>query len=167
VRLVLENSRNEWVKLEQELEVLTLYLDIEKMRFNDGFHYWINIEGDVDTEGVKIPPMLIQPYVENAIWHGLMHKESEGNVTISIAQKTDNLLEINVLDDGVGREKAMALKSKTATKNKSLGMEITSDRLNIINHLYGVNAEVDIQDLKNKEDLACGTNVRLRLNIQI
>jgi ligand-binding sensor domain-containing protein len=166
VRLVLENSRNEWVKLEQELEVLTLYLDIEKMRFNDGFHYWINIEGDVDTEGVKIPPMLIQPYIENAIWHGLMHKENGGNVTISITQKIDNSLEINILDDGVGREKAMILKSKTATKNKSLGMEITSDRLNIINHLYGVNAEVEVQDLKDKEGVACGTNVRLRLNIQ-
>lgn len=165
VRLVLENSRSEWVKLEQELEMLTLYLDIEKMRFNEGFQYWINIEGGLDTEGVKIPPMLIQPYVENAIWHGLMHKEGGGNVTISIAQKLDNLLEINILDDGVGREKAKILKSKSAIKNKSLGMEITDNRLSLINHLYGVSAEVYVQDLIDNEGVACGTNVRLQLNI--
>ncbi len=163
VRMVLENSRSEWTSLEQELNILTLYLDIEQTRFNNSFQYWINIEGDVDTEGVKIPPMLIQPYVENAIWHGLMHKESGGNVTISIAQKNDNLLEINVLDDGVGRQKAMAIKSKTATKNKSLGIEISNDRLKIINQIYKVNAIVTIQDLVDVEGEPCGTNVCLRL----
>jgi tetratricopeptide (TPR) repeat protein len=163
VRMVLENSRSEWISLEQELNILTLYLDIEQTRFNNSFQYWINIEGDVDTEGVKIPPMLIQPYVENAIWHGLMHKEGGGNVTISIIQKTDNLLEINVLDDGVGRQKAMRIKSKSATKNKSLGIEISNDRLKIINQIYKVNAKVVIQDLVDSEGNPCGTNVCLQL----
>jgi tetratricopeptide (TPR) repeat protein len=163
VRMVLENSRCEWISLEQELNILTLYLDIEQTRFNNSFQYWINIEGDVDTEGVKIPPMLIQPYVENAIWHGLMHKESGGNVTISILQKTDKLLEINVLDDGVGRQKAMRIKSKSATKNKSLGIEISNDRLKIINQIYKVNANVVIQDLVDSEGNPCGTNVCLQL----
>jgi tetratricopeptide (TPR) repeat protein len=163
VRMVLENSRSEWISLEQELNILTLYLDIEQTRFNNSFQYWINIEGDVDTEGVKIPPMLIQPYVENAIWHGLMHKESGGNVTISIIQKADNLLEINILDDGVGRQKAMKIKSKSAMKNKSLGIEISNDRLKIINQIYKVNANVVIQDLVDSEGNACGTNVCLQL----
>jgi tetratricopeptide (TPR) repeat protein len=163
VRMVLENSRSEWISLEQELNILTLYLDIEQTRFNNSFQYWINIEGDVDTEGVKIPPMLIQPYVENAIWHGLMHKEGGGNVTISIIQKTDNLLKINVLDDGVGRQEAMKIKSKSATKNKSLGIEISNDRLKIINQIYKVNANVVIQDLVDSEGNSCGTNVCLQL----
>jgi tetratricopeptide (TPR) repeat protein len=163
VRMVLENSRSEWISLEQELNILTLYLDIEQTRFNNSFQYWINIEGDVDTEGVKIPPMLVQPYVENAIWHGLMHKEGGGNVTISIIQKTDNLLEINVLDDGVGRQEAMKIKSKSATKNKSLGIEISNDRLKIINQIYKVNANVVIQDLVDSEGMPCGTNVCLQL----
>jgi tetratricopeptide (TPR) repeat protein len=166
VRMVLENSRSEWISLEQELNILTLYLDIEQTRFNNSFQYWINIEGDVDTEGVKIPPMLIQPYVENAIWHGLMHKESGGNVTISIIQKTDNLLEINVLDDGVGRQEAMKIKSKSATKNKSLGIEISNDRLKIINQIYKVNANVVIQDLVDSEGEPCGTNVCLQLALK-
>ncbi len=163
VRMVLENSRNEWISLEEELNILTLYLEIEQKRFNNGFEYWINIESDVDTEGVKIPPMLIQPYVENAIWHGLMHKDGKGNVTISVAEKGDNILEINVLDDGVGRQKAQALKSKTATKNKSLGMEISTDRLNILNQMYKINTQVEVQDLVDSEGLPCGTNVCLRL----
>ncbi len=163
VRMVLENSRSEWITLEQELNILTLYLEIEQTRFNNSFHYWINIEGDVDTEGVKIPPMLIQPYVENAIWHGLMHKDGHGNVTISVTQKEDDTIEINITDDGVGREKAMALRSKSATKSKSLGIEISTDRLNIINQIYKVNAHTEIQDLVDEHGLPCGTNVRLRL----
>jgi tetratricopeptide (TPR) repeat protein len=163
VRMVLENSRNEWISLEEELNILTLYLEIEQTRFNNSFQYWINIEGDVDTNGVKIPPMLIQPYVENAIWHGLMHKEGNGNVTISIQEKEENIIEINVLDDGVGRQKAKALKSKTATKNKSLGMEISTDRLNIINQIYKVNTKVEVQDLVDSQGIACGTNVCLKL----
>jgi tetratricopeptide (TPR) repeat protein len=163
VRMVLENSRSEWITLEQELNILTLYLEIEQTRFNNSFHYWINIEGDVDTEGVKIPPMLIQPYVENAIWHGLMHKDGHGNVTITVSQKPDDTIEINVTDDGVGRKKAMALRSKSATKSKSLGMEISTDRLNIINQIYKVNAHTEIHDLVDEHGQPCGTNVCLRL----
>jgi sensor histidine kinase YesM len=166
VRLVLENSRSEWVTLEQELETLTLYLDIEQMRFNNRFHYWINLENDVDTEGVKLPPMLIQPYVENAIWHGLMHKEEGGNVTISITEKSNNQLEINILDDGVGRKRAMELKSKSATQRKSFGMEISADRLKIINQIYNVNAQVFVHDLTDERTgEATGTRVQLILAV--
>ncbi len=166
VRLVLENSRNEWITLEQELETLTLYLEIEQMRFNNRFKFWINLENDVDTEGVKIPPMLIQPYVENAIWHGLMHKEGTGNVSISIVEKADNQLEINIIDDGIGRKKAMELKSKTAISHKSFGMEISADRFKIINKMYNINAQVIIHDLTQPEtNEAIGTRVQMILHI--
>jgi sensor histidine kinase YesM len=166
VRLVLENSRNEWITLEQELETLTLYLEIEQMRFNNRFQFWINFENDVDTEGVKLPPMLIQPYVENAIWHGLMHKDDIGNVTITISQKADNQLEINVIDDGVGRKKAIELKSKKAAQRKSLGMEISAERLSIINQIYKVNAQIIIHDLTDpKTNEALGTKVQLLLSV--
>jgi Histidine kinase/7TM diverse intracellular signalling len=166
VRLVLENSRNEWITLEQELETLTLYLEIEQMRFNNRFQFWINFENDVDTEGVKLPPMLIQPYVENAIWHGLMHKDDTGNVTITISQKADNQLEINVIDDGVGRKKAMELRSKKAAQRKSLGMEISAERLSIINQIYKVNAQIIIHDLTDpKTNEALGTKVQLLLSV--
>jgi tetratricopeptide (TPR) repeat protein len=166
VRLVLENSRSEWITLEKELETLTLYLDIEQMRFNNRFKFWINLENDVDTEGVKLPPMLIQPYVENAIWHGLMHKEGTGNVTISIAEKTPNQLEINIVDDGIGRQKATALKSKTAMTRKSYGMEISADRLKIIRQIYPVNIDVFIYDLTDPETgEVLGTRVQLLLSI--
>jgi tetratricopeptide (TPR) repeat protein len=166
VRLVLENSRSEWITLEQELETLTLYLDIEQMRFNNRFQYWINLENDVDTEGVKLPPMLIQPYVENAIWHGLMHKEGDGNVTISILEKGNNQLVINILDDGIGRKKAMELKSKTATQRKSFGMEISADRIHIINQIYKTNAQVTVYDLTDETTgEATGTRVQLLLSV--
>jgi hypothetical protein len=166
VRLVLENSRSEWITLEQELETLTLYLDIEQMRFNNRFQYWINLENDVDTEGVKLPPMLIQPYVENAIWHGLMHKEGDGNVTISILEKSNNQLTINILDDGIGRKKAMELKSKTATQRKSFGMEISADRIHIINQIYKTNAQVTVYDLTDEQTgEATGTRVELVLTV--
>jgi sensor histidine kinase YesM len=165
IRMVLENSRSEKVTLENELETLKLYIEMEAMRFRGKVKYKININEAVDTSDIQIPPLLIQPFVENAIWHGLMHKEEGGEVIIDVSQAQDYLLHIEIIDNGVGREKAMEYKSKSATINKSFGMKVTAERIELINQMYKTNTKIVVLDLKNSENNAIGTKVIVEIPI--
>jgi sensor histidine kinase YesM len=126
-----------------------------------------HIAEDVDTNSIKIPPMLLQPFVENAIWHGLMQKEGEGTISIDISMSNEQLimsneqlLKISITDDGIGREKAAELKSKSAT-HKSHGLKVTSQRIEMMNKLNSSGAKVNIVDLKDEQGNAVGTKVEL------
>ena len=163
IRLVLENSRSEKVTLQKELETLKLYIELEAMRFKDKVQYKINVVPHIDQQYIEIPPLLLQPYVENAIWHGLMHKPEGGNITIDIAQPDEYLLHIEISDDGIGREMAGQHKSKSATRQKSFGLKMTSERLDAINHIYQTKTEVKIVDLADTEGNAAGTKVIIEI----
>ncbi|HOZ78040.1 MAG TPA: histidine kinase [Ferruginibacter sp.] len=165
IRLVLENSRSEKVTLEKEMETLQLYINLEAMRFKDKVKYQIHIAPDIDQQYIKLPPLLIQPYVENAIWHGLMHKKEGGNIVIDITQTTDYFLLVEIKDDGIGREQAAAYKSKSATKQKSFGLKMTSERLEMINQVYGIKADVQVEDLKDEMKNAKGTKVIIKIPV--
>ena len=155
MRLILQNSRSNYISLKDELEALDLYMQMESLRFANRFVYEINVAPDIDTSSTLIPPMLIQPYVENAIWHGLMHLPDrsqgtpseqagkkdgqEGKVEIIIDRKEESLYCV-ILDNGIGREKATALKAqKPGNRKRSMGMQITKDRIEMINKLYNTN----------------------------
>ena len=163
IRLVLENSRSEKVTLQKELETLKLYIELEAMRFKDKVQYKINVVPHIDQQYIEIPPLLLQPYVENAIWHGLMHKPEGGNITIDIAQPDEYLLHIEISDDGIGREMAGQHKSKSATRQKSFGLKMTSERLDAINHIYKTKTEVKIVDLVDADGNAAGTKVIIEI----
>jgi hypothetical protein len=165
IRLVLENSRSKKVTLQKELEALKLYIELEAMRFKNKVQYQINIPATIDQQYIEIPPLLLQPYVENAIWHGLMHKMEGGNIIIDISQLSEHLLHIEITDDGVGREQAATYKSKSATQQKSFGLKMTSERISIINQLYHINAEVIIKDLKDSMNNSTGTKVIIQIPI--
>lgn len=166
IRLVLENSQNERVVLEQDLEALKLYLEMERIRFKEKLRYEIRIDSNVDAEYLEVPPMLIQPYVENAIWHGLMHREEGGTVSIGLEYDVEaGVLAAVIRDDGVGRRKALALKSKSAAY-RSLGMSITGERIGLINERYQVNATVTVRDLYLDSGEAAGTEVVLRIPVK-
>jgi sensor histidine kinase YesM len=107
-----------------------------------------------------IPPMLLQPFIENAIWHGLMQKETEGTITIGIKMEGEEALNISITDDGIGREKAAELKSKSAT-HKSHGLKVTSQRIDMMNKLNSTGARVNIFDLHDDQGNATGTRVQL------
>ena len=165
IRLVLENSRSEKVTLENELETLRLYIEMEAMRFKGKVSYHINIAEGIDTGYIQIPPLLVQPFVENAIWHGLMHKEEGGIVKVEVTQPNENLLHIEISDDGIGREKAAEFKSKSATVNKSFGMKVTNERIELINQLYNSTTKVQVFDLNNQQGQATGTKVVVEIPI--
>ncbi|MGG9964154.1 histidine kinase [Ferruginibacter sp. SUN106] len=163
IRLVLENSRSEKISLQKELETLKLYIELEAMRFKDKVKYQINVVPHIDQQYIELPPLLLQPYVENAIWHGLMHKPEGGNICIDISQPEEYLLHIEITDDGIGRDKASEHKSKSATRQKSFGLKMTSERLDAINHIYQTKTEVQIIDLKDETGNSAGTKVIIQI----
>ena len=165
IRLVLENSRSELVPLQSELEALQLYIELEAMRFKQKVQFRITVAPDIDQRFLNIPPLLLQPYVENAIWHGLMHKSEGGTVTVEVGQPQENLLHIEITDDGVGRQRATELKSKSAGKHKSFGMQVTADRIRMINQLYAIQTQAQIVDLVDSFGDACGTRVILDIPV--
>lgn len=164
MRLVLENSKSDRITLQQEVETLQLYMEMEAMRFKEKLHYKIDIADNLDMDYIEIPPMLIQPYVENAIWHGLMPKEDGGTLLVAFRCE-DNILQITIKDDGVGRARAAELKSQSATAHKSFGMSITHERMELINQLHNTSLSVIVNDLHDGHGNATGTEVIIDIPI--
>ncbi len=162
VRMILQNSQAALITLESELESLELYLDLEALRFNNHFTYTVKLSSDIDAEIMKVPPLIIQPYVENAIWHGLMHKEEKGHLDIAI-NMSYNFLLIKITDDGIGRKQAAAQNSKYATKHKSVGLKITAERIAKIQGLTVNESPVTIKDLIYADGSAAGTEVIIKI----
>jgi ligand-binding sensor domain-containing protein len=163
IRLVLENSRTEKVTLDNEMAALELYIEMEALRYKHKLNYEIKIDPSVQMDFIEIPPLLVQPFVENAIWHGLMHRKEGGNLLVEVTQPQENTLRIEITDDGIGREAALALKSRSATRQKSFGMQITSERLQAINEIFGIQAHVFVKDLLDTEGGALGTKVIIEI----
>lgn len=167
IRLILQNSRSNLINLKDELEALKLYLQMEQLRFREKFDYEIIVDPSVNLPATVIPPMLIQPYVENAVWHGLLHKKnaSGGKVEIELKEEKDCLV-ISIKDNGIGRKKAEEIKSKKRTQSrKSMGTQITGDRIAVINHLYSTAASADTIDLEDEHGNATGTKILIRIPI--
>lgn len=163
IRMVLYNSSQKVISLKQELEALELYMKIEKLRFDDQFDFEIKHHEKLVLEAIFIPPMLLQPYVENAIWHGLMHKKNgKGILKISIESGESSII-ISIEDNGIGRQKAEEVKSKSAQSNKSMGMSITQNRMNFSELVTNLRFGVRIIDLYDDHDLAAGTRVIIEM----
>ena len=161
VRMILENSREQEIELGKDLKAVEIYMQLESLRLKHGFDYNIIVNPEVDTENILVPPLIIQPFIENAIWHGLQHLNGRGKIEININKNNDELL-IKISDNGVGREASRQVKSLAEGESrKSLGMKITSDRINLYNNIKNVKAFFEIEDLK-----PTGTLVMLHLPYQ-
>jgi sensor histidine kinase YesM len=161
IRLILNNSEKATVTINEDIEALTLYLELEKMRFDNKFNYAIYIDNAIDGDYDEIPPMLIQPYLENAILHGINPKEGMGQIDLRISL-VKQFIKISVIDNGIGREKANTLQSlQPSARHKSLGMKITKERVRILNNMHQSNLNVNIIDLYNDKKEPIGTQVDL------
>ncbi len=160
MRTVLENSEEDFIPFSKELELLKLYVKLEHSRFTEKFDYSIEVDDNVRVEEFEIPPMLIQPYVENAIWHGLRYKEEKGLLKIHVNQPSEGLMVITIMDDGIGRRKSAALKTQNQKKQKSKGMGNIKRRIGILNEMYRNKVDVSISDLTVDET---GTKVVVKL----
>lgn len=162
MRAVLENSRHDLVPLASEVQIIQLYLELEHLRFKDKFDYTFEVEDSLDLQEVEIPPMLIQPYIENAIWHGLRYLEHKGELTVHISPEAEQGLLVTVQDSGIGRSRSAALKTAHQQEAKSTGMQNTASRLQIINEMYGTDLSITVTDaFADKE--ACGTLVQISI----
>jgi LytS/YehU family sensor histidine kinase len=160
MRAVLENSEEDFISLSRELELIELYVKLEHSRFPEKFDYTINLDAQIDTEAFQIPPMLLQPYIENAIWHGLRYKEEKGTLSIELTQKGTDIIEIRITDNGIGRKRSRELKTSNQKTQNSKGMGNIKKRIGILNTMYKDKVSVSVQDLN--ED-ATGTRVILTL----
>lgn len=161
VRIILNNSEKPTVTVSDDLEALKLYLELEQMRFEDKFEYEIIVDESVDVDYDIMPPLLMQPYVENAILHGLNPAPYKGKLTVHLSSE-NNFLICTIVDNGIGREKAAEIRRTMPVKKyKSFGMKITEDRLKILNEINNSKLSVTITDLKDAENKPLGTKVQL------
>jgi tetratricopeptide (TPR) repeat protein len=160
MRSVLENSDEDFIPLTKEVELLELYVKLEHNRFKDKFDYQINVNENINLEQFSIPPMLLQPYIENAIWHGLRYRKEKGSLEISIIQKDTETLSISIIDDGIGRKLSQELKTKNQLKQKSKGMSTIKNRIAILNDMYKDRVSVVISNVLETGE---GTKVELLL----
>lgn len=162
VRLILNHSKAELVTLQEEIDINKLYVELEQMRFNQSFDFEVFIHPSIETEEIILPSMLLQPFIENAVWHGLMHKKEKGRLKIEIKPLDNNKFVISITDNGIGRKAALELKSKTATTQKSHGMGITFERIKIYNKLqHHWIISQDSVDLFDDHQSASGTQINL------
>lgn len=145
MRTMMENSNKDFVPLSTELLQLTEYLDLEYMRFKDKFSYEINVDDDLDTDAVVVPNMLIQPQLENAIWHGLRYTESGGFLSLSITTE-GKMLSIKIEDNGIGLKKSKELKTVHQKSHNSRGLTNTYERINLLNNIYDTNISIQFID---------------------
>ncbi|MBL7918173.1 MAG: histidine kinase, partial [Bacteroidia bacterium] len=161
MRVILNNSDKPTVAIEDDLEALKLYLELEQMRFEDKFDYKIEIDDNVDLDYDIMPPMLLQPYVENAILHGLTPKSEKGLLSINLRSE-GNFIVCTIIDNGIGRKKAAEIKrTMPGSKHKSFGMKITEERLRILNEISMSRHSVVITDLYDDNGNGAGTKVEL------
>lgn len=161
IRQILANSEKPFVRLQEELEALRLYLEIEKLRFQN-FTYEIHVDENVNVDFIEVPPLILQPYVENAIWHGLMHLTSTDRRLRVVVNQEAQFLHLTIEDNGIGRKQAGEIKSLGASRKQGMGMRITEDRLQLLKTIYGQDVKIVVTDLTDNGQ-PTGTRVEIRI----
>ncbi len=166
IRFILNSSTVDKIALSEEIGFLKNYLMLQAIRFDNKFDFEITIDKNIESESTFVPPMLVQPIVENAIEHGIRHLEGNGHIKI-IYKKTNNLLNVSIEDNGIGRKKSAEINSLNTKKDKSLSTSITNERLLHLNKGFGENIKMEIKDLYNDKGEAKGTKVVLNLPMNV
>ncbi|MBU2650101.1 MAG: histidine kinase [Bacteroidetes bacterium] len=162
MRLILYNSRESAVPIRDEIKALTYFMDIERLRFDNKFDYDIQLDPLIDEEFLAIPPMILQPYVENAILHGLINSQNPGMIRLEMKLEEDTVFCI-IEDNGIGREEARRIKELSGIKRQSRGMMITQERLDLLNKQHKDKYSVKVIDLSDNNGNATGTRVEIRM----
>ncbi|HEU0137809.1 MAG TPA: histidine kinase, partial [Flavobacterium sp.] len=164
MRLTLEYSKESLIPIDKEIESLQNYLELEQLRFNQKFEFSISKSADIEDD-MALPPLLLQPFVENAIIHGLIPKKEQGNIAISFATSGECLI-CTIQDNGIGFETSQEIKEKLVSVHKSMALDITRKRLEMMEASTSRKAKVEINELKNDVGEVTGTTVILKLPIQ-
>ncbi len=158
IRVILKSSTSLTVPFSEELGILSLYVKLEQMRINGGFEYIVKIDKDIRLEDIKVPPLFLQPFIENSIWHGLTHVEGEKRISLTITQKGDSIL-CEITDNGIGINKAREQSHKKIDRRKFFGTQATENRIQLL--YKKSNVDIKVIDISNKNTKETGTKVRI------
>lgn len=163
IRKILESSRISEVGLYEELETIKLYLGIESMRFDNDFKFEVSVSENIDINTIKVPPLILQPFVENAIWHGLILSKREKKISISVYKRNHSTY-LSLKDNGIGRKQSNELIQRKTIKKESLGLKMTKERINFYNQKKGTNYSYNINNLYDEYGEPSGTEVIFEFN---
>jgi sensor histidine kinase YesM len=166
IRTLFNNADKKEISLYDEIETCKLYLKLESMRLDAKFSYNVTVNPVIDLKSIQVPAMIIQPFIENAIWHGILPKNSVGQVDVSVLQNDDSI-EVIIDDNGIGREASRLNKSFIEMTHQSKGVYLTESRLNLDNLITKRQAVLEIIDKKNESEIATGTKVILKFKDQL
>lgn len=158
IRKILESSRTDSITLEEELEIIELYMNIENIRFDKKIQFSVTVSPDVNPATIKLPGLILQPFIENALWHGLMLSEDEKKIGLEI-RKDNGKTVLSITDNGIGREKARENADRKSFRKESLGLRFASERIANFNKKQATNYGFEIIDLKNDQNPAAGTKI--------
>lgn len=161
LRLIVENGEASRVSLVDELTLIESYIQLEELRFKNKIDYEILVDNNIEKDNIFLPPMILQPFVENSIWHGLMNKDDGGTIKIAVKEEHETLLCL-IEDNGVGRDKSHELKEEMSGKTQSVGLHITEERLRLLSREHSRDL-IKIIDLKDRFNAAIGTRVEVRI----
>jgi LytS/YehU family sensor histidine kinase len=159
------------VSVSNELELLKLYIQLEQLRFSNKFDYHITVDEKIDIENTEIPPLLIQPYIENAIQHGLINKNDKGDLWLTL-ERNNGLLVCKIEDNGIGRDKAQEIEQKKISRHVALGIKVTNERISTLSDLLDYKIDVVIEDLYKTQQYtdealqATGTRVTISIPVK-
>jgi sensor histidine kinase YesM len=166
LREVLKNSENEAYTIQEEMDTLTLYVNLENIRFENKIAFSIDNQGELNLRNFLIPPLLLQPLLENAIWHGLSLKEGARSLSICIMAPVSDHIQIDVEDNGIGRERAQEIKAKKVFQRDSLGVKLTQDRLRLFAQKREQAYDMQVIDLYDEVGTPLGTRVSLKVPVR-
>jgi sensor histidine kinase YesM len=166
IRKILEASMTSEISLEEELETAELYMNIENIRFSNEVNFNIEVDPELNTANIKVPSLVLQPFIENAIWHGLSSKDGEKKITITIKRVNDNYTRINIEDNGIGRKASKEINARKFTNQKSFGIDITRERLSDFSKSYSKDFNIAIKDILDKNKAIVGTRVVIDVPIK-
>ena len=165
IRKILEASSVREISLADELETVQLYMNIENIRFNDEINFEVVVEKNIDTHTIKIPSLILQPFLENALWHGLSGKEGVKHIELRVKKENIYFTNITITDNGIGRESSERIKKNRIIKRKSVGIKITKERLANFSKGYQNSFTFDILDLYDDENRSRGTMISLNIPV--
>lgn len=165
IRRILEASSTKEISLQEELETMDLYMTIENIRFSNEIEYLIKINEDINLKNIKVPPLILQPFLENSLWHGLSSKRKNKKIQLTIHKTNNKSITILIEDNGIGREASSKIKAEKSINRKSIGINLTKNRLDNFTKNLKNNYSIVYEDLKDDKKNALGTKVILTIPI--
>jgi LytS/YehU family sensor histidine kinase len=166
IRKILAATKEKETTLADEIETMKLYMNIENIRFSNAIKSSFNIDKNLNVNTIKVPSLILQPFIENAIWHGLSSKKGDKKISLTFEENNNKFLIITIEDNGVGRKRSSEIKEKKIHKRDSIGIKLTEDRLENFAQSYKNDFSITFIDLYDSENEPRGTKVILKIPLK-